>query len=411
MQRPLKFIKYLRDFGWNPIVLCPEPGIYPHFDESLQKELEVISPEIIRVSPKTFFHFGGGSSSPQKEKKVPDALAKIIRRVLRLFMYPDNKRGWIDPAVEEGRELIREKDIEVIFSTAPPFSNHIIGKRLSRETGKPLVLDYRDAWLKNHFMDDMFGWQKQKMLRMEAGCIEAADVVTVLDDFVLNEMRNVYGALIDEINVIPHGFDADDFEKNDKPTLKYKEGKLNFLYSGLFYESNQPDIFFRALLKAEELGLFHRNDVHLHFQGGLDGRIKKLITQLNLNSVVSDYGYQEHQTAVSNLLQADVLWMISNFDKAHKQVKSGKLFEYFGTGKPVLGLVNEGEEAELLREYGAGFVGTVTSEEKISAQLGKIFNQWEDGVEMKGEPDFIKRFNRRDITGKLAQIFDKISSQ
>lgn len=410
VQRPLKFIKYLRDFGWNPIVLCPEPGMYPYFDDSLQAEVDKISPEIIRISPNTLFHLGGSSRSTQREKKIPDSAAKVVRRLLRLFMYPDNKKGWIAPAVEKGLKIIKNRNIELIFSTAPPFSNHIIGKKLSEETGKPLILDYRDAWLNNHFMDGMFGWQKQKMRKLESGCLQKADLVTGLDEFMLGEMKDEYGELIKNMEVLTHGYDPEDFDGVSNSTLDYKKGKLNFLYSGLFYESNQPDIFLKAVKKAESKGLLSTGDIHLHFQGGIDERIHQLIRSLHLDHLVTNYGYVNHKTAVANLKQADVLWMISNFDESHKQVKSGKLFEYFGSGKPVIGIVNEGKEAELLRNYGAGFVADINSEDQIAEQIGTVFTKWKSGIEMHGNAEFIHKFNRKIITKQLAEIFDKISA-
>lgn len=140
VQRQLKFVKYLREFGWNPIVLCPESGMYPYFDDSLQAKLESISPEVIRVSPKTPFHLGSRTLSAKKTS-VPDSLSKTARRLLRLFMYPDNKKGWIQPAIEKGLEIIQEREIDLIFSTAPPFSNHMAGAKLSQESGIPWIMD------------------------------------------------------------------------------------------------------------------------------------------------------------------------------------------------------------------------------------------------------------------------------
>lgn len=411
VQRPLKFVKYLREFGWNPIVLCPEPGMYPYFDESLEAELKKISPEIIRIRPKTLFHLGTWSVSAKKTQ-IPNILSKTARRFLRLFMYPDNKKGWIKPAVEKGLEVIQGRKIDLIFSTAPPFSNHMAAAQLSQKSEIPLVLDYRDLWLNNHFMDDMFGWQKGIMKRMEKFSLEIAQAITGLDSFMLHDIQSNYP----EINVtnyeVPHGYDPEDFSNLDnKETLDYKKGKLNFLYSGIFYEQNQPDKFLSALKKAGSRGAINMRDVHLHFQGGLDERIRKFLVELGLKENVTDYGYVTHDVAVANLIKADVLWMVSNFKASHKQIKSGKLFEYFGTGKPILGLVHEGASSRLINEYGAGFFGDLTSEEVIIQQLESIYKKWKSGSLPQADQEFIEQFNRRSITRDLAQIFDKISSQ
>lgn len=411
VQRPLKFVKYLRDYGWNPIVLCPRPGIYPYFDESQEKELQELNVDVHRVDANTLFHIGAGSASSQKQKKIPDFLAKIGRRILRLFLYPDNKKGWIEPAVKRGAQLINEEQIEGIFSSAPPFSNHIIGKELSQKFNLPLTLDYRDAWLHNHFMDGMFGWQKKIMRKMEQECLQEADLVIGLDEFMLAEMSKSYPEIKVQMKVIPHGFDPEDFKVKSSPTLYRAEGKLNFLYSGLFYEGNQPDTFLEGLEQACRLGEVDKKDIHLHFQGGLDRRIRQLLRHKGWEGQYSDLGYQSHQKAAANLKEADILWMISNFSPEHKQVKSGKLFEYFGSRKPVLGLVHAGKEAELLEQYGAGFQAPPDASNAIASTIIRIYKAWETGSLPLPNQAFIQQFDRQKLTGQLAAGFDKISSR
>lgn len=413
VQRPLKFIKYLREFGWNPTVLCPEPGMYPYFDESLQEEIEAISPDIVRIRPKTIFHFGN-KSSPQKQIVIPNRIAKLARRFLRFFMYPDNKKGWIEPAIEKGLEIIQEKKIDLIFSTAPPFSNHVAAATLSKETGLPLILDYRDLWLNNHFQDDMFAWQKRKMKKMEMSSLKQASAITALDQFMIGDISSSYSEIqIENIShVIPHGYDPEDLDRNSENSIfRYKQGKLNLLYSGLFYEQNQPDIFLSALKKADSKGLIELKNIQLHFQGGLDKRINRLVDTIELRENVTDYGYVSHEVAVSHLKQADVLWMISNFGMSYKQIKSGKLFEYIGTGKPILGLVHQGEEAELLNKYNAGFFGDLKSDEIIMNEIARLYDKWIAGELPEGDMEFRSQYDRKEITKDLAQIFDKISSQ
>ncbi len=413
VQRPLKFVKYLREFGWNPIVLRPEPGIYSHFDDSLERELKKTKVEVISLQPQTPFHVAAGSNQEKyRERKIPDWLAKIVRRFLRLFMFPDNKKGWIEPAYQKAVEIIENRDVDLIFSTAPPFSNHVAAAKISDQTNLPLILDYRDLWLNNHFMDDMFGWQKRRMKKLEEFCLQRTKGVTALDDFMIDDIRSCYPEIDFNGFEVSHGFDPEDFENLEgKATLEYRKGKLNFLYSGLFYEQNQPDILLKALVKAANENALNLEQIHLHFQGGLDVRIQHLVEKLGLSNIVTDYGYVNHEIATANLLEADVLWMISNFDAKHKQIKSGKLFEYIGTGKPILGLLHPGEASRLLEQYGAGFVGNLSTPEKVQSTLETIFEQWEKDQLPEANKEFIALFDRKKLTLKLAKIFDKISSQ
>ena len=409
VQRPLKFVKYLREFGWNPIVLCPEPGAYHVFDDSLQKELDEMEVEVHRVKAGTPFHWLG-KVKKESTLTISNRKAQILRWFSKLIYYPDNKKGWIKPAVKKGLELLDTKNIDVVFSSAPPFSNHLVASFLKKEKGVPVVLDYRDSWLNNHFMTDLFGWQKSILKRMEKESLESADLIVGLDEFMIKGIAKNHPEIKMETKVIPHGFDPDDFKKKAKSSFKYQKGKINFLYSGLFYESNQPDTFLRAIKSIIEEEAELLDKIHLHFQGGLDERILKLIKRLGLSEIVTDYAYVPHSEAIENLVSADVLWMVSNFSKELKQIKTGKLFEYIGTGKPIVGLVNEGEASRMLKTYQAGFSAPPNDFEMIKTILKKCILNWEEQKIPTANQDFINKFNRKLLTEKLASIFNVISA-
>ncbi|HET8864592.1 MAG TPA: hypothetical protein VFM80_02770 [Gracilimonas sp.] len=214
-------------------------------------------------------------------------------------------------------------------------------------------------------MDDMFAWQKRIMKRMEEFNLEHADAVTGLDSYMLENIKFNFPELDINTFEVLHGYDPHDFsEGKDHSVLNYKEEKLYFLYSGLFYEQNQSDMFLKAIKSAESSGLVNGENIHLHFQGGLDQRI-------------------------------------------HKQVKSSKLFEYFGTGKPILGLVYDGESSKLLKEYTAGFFGNLDDNESITEQICSIYQKWELEDLPRSSKEFMERFDRREITKNLAQILTK----
>lgn len=409
VQRPLKFAKYLRDYGWNPIILCPEPGIYHTFDESLEKELDALDLEIHRVKNADIFQ--KAATHNRKKIVVSNRKAKLLRRISRLFFYPDNKRGWIKPAISKALEIISENSIDAIFSSAPPFSNHIIGQQIKEATDIPLVVDYRDSWTRNHFQENLWGWQKNILRNQETKIIASTDKIICLDNFIKEKFIDDYPSSKSKVSVIPHGFDPEDFDKKtSSPILKYQDKKLNFLYSGLFYEQNQPDLFLSAIHNLV------RNDdklidiIHLHFQGGLDHRILELISSYGLEHCVTDYGYVPHSVAVENLIKADVLWMISNFDPNLKQIKSGKLYEYIGTKKPILGLVHESEASFLLERYGSGFWAPPTSELKIRQIIFEIINVWKRDNFSPVDETFVNKFNRQKLSEHLSSIFNTITT-
>lgn len=406
VQRPLKFAKYLKEYGWNPIIVCPLPGAYQFFDDELEKEVEVSNLEVHRVNAKTPFHSLG--SSGKKTGLITGKFAKYLRLISRKIYFPDNKKGWIEPAILKASELISLKKIDVIYSTAPPFSNHIIGERLSKKYNIPLVVDYRDLFLGNHFEGTVSASTFKRKLKLEQGWLTEAKGITVLDSYAAEIISNFEDSVASKIKVLPHGFDPADFESPEKSTLDYKLNKLNVLYSGLFYESNQPDVFLKAWKKLIEKKPEVADKIHLHFQGGLDQRIKRIINELGLTNVVSDYGYVSHQVAVNNLLKADILWMISNFDVESKQIKSGKLFEYLGAEKPILALVHSGEAKKLMEQYGASYVASPTSVEEVSSVLLTIYKDWVKKLIPNVNSDLVQKHNRQYLTKELSTFFDYI---
>jgi glycosyltransferase involved in cell wall biosynthesis len=409
VQRPLKFVKYLKDYGWNPIVLCPEPGMYKIFDESLQKELEEISPDIYKVEGKTpFLLFGGKERTAQL---VPEFISSLIRKTLRLFMFPDNKKGWIDPALEKARELINEHEIDLVFSTAPPFSNHLIGARLKEEFDLPLVLDYRDSWTQNQFFTELYDWQKKKMKQLERKSVSKADVIIGLDEITLKGIKEIHGTINSRFEIVEHGYDPQDFEIEVSPSLKYEVGKFNLLYSGTFVEHNQPDTFLKGIAAGIVEGQFSKQDFQLHFQGGLNKGIRSLISELDLEENVTEYSYLNHKEAVANLRKADALWVLENYDPELSQIKNGKLFEYFGAKKPILGVLNPGISENLINEYNAGYIADVQSPQNISRTFARMVIDWKSDNFKKPDLQFVDKHNRRLLTKKLADIFEEISNQ
>ncbi|MEP1139025.1 MAG: hypothetical protein ABJH44_02245, partial [Balneola sp.] len=310
-----------------------------------------------------------------------------------------------------GLNIIKEKDIKLIFSTAPPFSNHIIAQKLADKTGIPYIVDYRDLFVGNHFNANANAKYQSKKIDVERKWLMKSSGVTVLDKFAKKHLNKVYKSLELNYKIIPHGYDHQDFINPQKSIIDYKEKKLNFMYSGLFYEENQPDIFLKGLKKAFLKIPDLRNCMHLHFQGGIDKRIQKLIKELGIEANVTTYGYVNHDLSISNLLKADVLWMISNFAENLKQIKSGKLFEYIGTKKPILGLLHDGAATELLNKYGAGFTASPTDENAVSKQIEVIFQLWKSGNLPSGNQDIIKEFDRNKITSELALFFDEITAE
>ncbi len=209
VQRILKFAKYLPQFGWQPTILTVGPIAYYAKDESLLKEIEHLNIQIIRTQssgPNAFF---------RKKRDVVKMPKERIRRLLNfisdIFFIPDNKIGWKRHAVTAASELLSKNKYDVIFATAPPVTDFLIGVELKKRFNIPLVLDYRDSWLNYPFKFFPTPLHRYIHFRKERFVVHKSDMITVTHRRVKEELLMRHKFLRHEdVTILPHGFDPND---------------------------------------------------------------------------------------------------------------------------------------------------------------------------------------------------------
>jgi glycosyltransferase involved in cell wall biosynthesis len=423
VQRPLKLIKYLPQFGWKPVVVAPVPGVYHTFDESLTHELNESGAEVHRVSGKTLFHTTGGHAMGLST--LPESARRVFRSVSSWFYLPDNKRGWIRPAISRCNEIIEQGSIDIIFSTAPPYSNHLIAADLGKRYNIPVVMDFRDDWLGSHLLNLPTSMHRQKMAQLEKKTLQQASLITAINRTMLLSLKNRNDTDQDSFNagktgsagrtrymILPQGFDPADLPdaSNQASMAASSRGPLKLTYSGIFYGAQKPDVFLAAVRALIDGGHIDEKDIQLVFQGGLEKPVLQCISDLDLNQITVNMGYIPHRESVKNLFDSDLLWFTVGRQKNENQVTTGKLFEYIGTGKPIFGLVPDGEAARILDAYGAGYRADPDSTEQVQQILSEILSKLRSKCIPQADPDFIRTYNRVGIAGKLASFFDELMS-
>jgi len=400
VQRPLGFAKYLPEYGWKPIVLAPEAGIYHTFDSSLMGEIEDQEIDIIRVQKGTFFQGFG------KKKKI--SYGKFKGKLLRLFtswfMLPDNKKGWIKPAVEEALNFHKGHNFDAVFATGPPFSNHIIAAKLKQETGVPVILDFRDAWFDNQYVKYPTVWHRNKMSKLESKTVQTANAITVVNSAYENDLFTRYSFIRRPI-LLPNGYDP---ELLHSKTENRKNKKFVITYAGLFYSKIQPDQFLKAVTIALDRNPDLAKDIEIQFVGSEEKAYARLIKTLGLNDLVSFKGYKSHDETVRILQNSDVLLLILSDKTKMENVTPGKMYEYFGTRKPILALVPRGVTRHLLKRYKAVMIAHPDDVSMISHELLKFYQLWKSDKLPKGDEIFSASFNKIKQSRKLANILNSI---
>ncbi|MCB0751282.1 MAG: glycosyl transferase family 1, partial [Ignavibacteriae bacterium] len=206
-----------------------------------------------------------------------------------------------------------------------------------------------------------------------------------------------------DVDIIPHGFDPADFE--DIVPLEKETHKLIITYSGIFYEGITPKFLLKAFKKLTLENPDIALNIKLQFIGHFKKENHKIVTKLKLENFVEDVGYLSHKEALTRLISSDILWIMLPQGDRMFNVTPGKIFEYFGTKKPIIANLPEGISKNLIKEYGASFITKPNDVDEIKNTLLKCHELYLKGKLPKPNDEFVNRYNRINLTEQLVKIF------
>ena len=396
VQRWLKTIKYLIEFGVEAIVLTVDPAVasYPQVDESLcadvPSSLKVYTTktkEILslykRVSPKREVPYGGFANEPN-----PTLLQKISRFIRGNFFLPDPRRGWNKYALAKARQIIESEGITTVITTSPPHSTQLIGLELKKQYPNiNWVADLRDPWTDIYYNSDLYptSWAQRRNLAYERSVLEGADkIITVSEDCkrLFAEKADVAG----KITVVPNGYDNDDFK--EKLGVRSEELGVINKFGIISYVGVMAPQYDLLPLKALVSG---RKDILLRFVGVVSEEIQQEIKSWGVQAEFIPY--VSHKQAIAYMRASDALLLFIPNVPNNEGILTGKLFEYLASGRKILLFGPEnGDAMHLISECGAGACYTE------NFCLDKFLNQDYTGN------DHIKLYSRRALAQKIASL-------
>lgn len=426
VQRVLKFVKYLPLFGWEAIVLTVEDGDFPARDESLLKEI----PDGVKVFRTKIFEpyglyrtlTGKGKGSAVDvdnitaggKKRLSERFAEFIRAT---FFIPDARRGWKKYAVREGKKIIAEEKPDLIFSSSPPYTCALIAMELKRyaqsSLGRniPWISDFRDAW--TGYLSSPNRWFIPSAIdkSMEKRTLASADTLTVVAKGIESDFRNKYPEISGKKKfvLLTNGFDADDYSQ--AVVNSSKNDKFTIVYTGSMYGKRNPYYLLDTVSELVQKGTVDISKLRFVFVGRMGGEISEYINNSPLKNCIERIEYVPHSESINYLMKADAMLLLIDEDKYSKMILSGKVFEYLGasmiTGKPILAIAGEGEAAELISETSGGTVVPHHQPEKLAEVFLKYYNGFlENNESYSVNKEAIKKYERRALTKKLAEVFD-----
>ncbi|MBR1960852.1 MAG: glycosyltransferase family 4 protein [Bacteroidales bacterium] len=420
VQRWVKFAKYLPEEGWQPVIYTPENPEQLAKDTSLEAEVpeetEVIKTHIIEPYElyKKVLRKSGHSKEAVEVNPVnaqhKSLLQKAAMWVRGNLFRPDPRCLWIRPSVRFLKKYLAEHPVDLIVSTGPPQSMHLIGLRLARETGLPWIADFRDPWTRIFYFKhlQMTKATERWHEKMEKKVLDEASAVVAVSPLVQQEFQ----AMTDTpVELITNGFDECDFEGSEC-TEAYGGPEKNFTitHTGLFAADGNPTVLWDVLSEKCAKDEQFRKLLKIKLIGKNDEQIIKALEDRGLKDMLEDMGYQPHSAAVQEQRTASVLILPLRKEPEYKAVLPGKLFEYLASFRPVLGIgQTDGAMAMILNETKTGKVIDWEDKEGISEYIEKCWERHLEG-RLTTEGADISRFTRRSTTRQMAGLFDRLTS-
>lgn len=413
VQRILKFVKYLPEFGWEPVILTvQEAAGFPAQDASLLQEI----PDEIRVIRTTIFEPYEayrrfiGKTTPQGTDiatlgqsgvSFKERFAEWIRAT---FFIPDARCFWKMTAVPAGKRLLKTEKFDVILSSAPPYTTHLIGLALARYSGVPWIADFRDSWV-GWLSTPQRWWMPRKIdLIMEKLVLRSANQITHVSKGVKEDLLSRHPEISEaKWRFLPNGYDQADFDGlNDLPP----ENHFVITYTGSLYGHRNPNVFLKGLQELLQDHPDSANHIKVRFVGRVDPKFLEAFQAFG--NMIEHIPYVTHQESIRYLLRSHVLLLIIDNAPASKSIITGKLYEYIGARRPILALAPDGEAAELIRELEAGEVLDVDNVTGVKESCINFYYQWRQGILFKQESPILHEYQRNKLTKKLIKIFESV---
>lgn len=411
VQRWVKFCKYLPSKGWQPVVYTPENPEAIVTDESLLSEIpsevEVLKTHIIE--PYNIYRKLTGAKKGGQEINMINSKGLSLKKRISLFIrgnffIPDPRAGWVRPSVRYLKKYLREHPVDVIVTTGPPHSMHIIGRNLHRATGIPWVADFRDPWTRMYYFKHLglSRFAEKLHLRLEKSVLDEASCVVAVTPAVQRDFRSMGKA---RVEMITNGFDTPDFEQVLEPR---SFDFFTITHTGLFAQDGNPEALWKVLSAKCGSDPAFAKALRIRLAGKVDAAVVASIKAEGLESNLELLGYLPHANTVLEQRSADVLILPLRDDPEYAKAYPGKIFEYIAARRPVLGIgQSDGMSAALLSSTSSGKMCDWTDSESMSAFIDEAWERFKAG-NREALQSSIDNYSREALSASMAALFDSL---
>ncbi|OIR07153.1 hypothetical protein GALL_107420 [mine drainage metagenome] len=391
IQRTLRFVQHLPSLGWQPLVLSADPRCYEQRGDDLMADIPpgTVARRAFALDTARQLSVGG--------------------RYFGWMARPDRWVSWRFAAIAEGLRMIKQFKPDVIWSTYPIATAHLIGAALHHRSGLPWIADFRDPMAQDGYPADTKTWQSYKRIEEEA--IRFARFCVFTTPGAARTYRSRYPEASDRIMVVENGFDEDSFSlaeslsESGEPLLP---GGVLLLHSGIVYPAERdPRPLFVALRRLVESGRLRPGEMRIRFRAAMHEQLlNTLATENGVEKFIEVCPSIAYRGALVEMLRADALLVLQSND-CNDQIPA-KLYEYLRAGRPIIGLTDpEGDTAGALRQAGLDAIARLESADEIEALLPAFLASVRKRTAPLPHAAEVARASRRGRTASLVQLIER----
>jgi glycosyltransferase involved in cell wall biosynthesis len=414
--RCLKLAKYLREFGWEPIIYTAKDAHYPTYDDSNNKDI----PENITIlrqpifEPYTFYKkftkqapTANANNALVATDQPRDWKHKLSVWIRSNFFIPDARAFWIRPSVKYLLQWLKENPVDAILSDGPPHTNTLIACYVSQATGIPWLMDFQDPWTQVDYYQrlSLTTWADRKHRRLEQLALQTAQKTTIASPQWKKDLEQIGGKNVD---VWYWGYDEADFAK----VSSQPDQKLTITHAGLLGDDRNPIVLFEAVADlCKELGKSFEEVIEIQLIGQVDAWVVQTYQQAGIEKVVRLIPQVNRDKALQYVLNSQILLLLLN--QAHNAMGRipGKLFEYLAAQRPIICLgLPQSDVDMILQSTQAGQTFTYTDKENLKLALKNYYEIFRTKGCITQQNKSLEAYTHRNLTKKVAGWLDEIST-
>ncbi|MBV7338403.1 glycosyltransferase family 4 protein [Chloroflexi bacterium TSY] len=387
VQRSTKFVKYLSEFAWQPIIITATSDASSVHDYSLLNDV----PESVAVHRVPGFSIARFQKQAGKIK-----LQKAAVLVNLLLQTPDALQFWARQTRWPIQQIIQQEEPLLIYTTSGPYSSHLVGLWVKKRFGLPWFADFRDPWSQNLLIPYLPGYRTLNRF-IERRVLANADRVACVSDAWLMALYDNLGREKEKFVLLPNGYDEDDIHPLPPPV---RADRFTLLHAGSFYHNRRPKQILEAVEHLVENGHIPREQLRVIFIG------KNARDHVPEAPPFEVHDYMPHKELERFRKEAHVLLLLLAATPENVGNLSGKIYEYLAANRPILGIVPPGGAAQALIEETRTGITVGGDVEAIARAIETLFRRWQlQQNEWSPNWNAIHQYTRKRLTERLATEF------